>query len=552
MTRKSILLLKPGILSLKNSIKSTSRGAVLRRLPFTALGLIFWVLFYIGTYKVVSYIRGIEIFGELIAVKLLSMVFFSLLGFLLLSNLITAISSFYLSRDIPFLVSKPVGHSDILVFKTFQTVVSSSWMVLSFIPPVFIGFGTAYGAPSSYYIFVFLFFILFILITAGIGISATHVLTRLFPAKKVRDVFLFTGLLLFLLAYFVFRSSVPENTENPIELIETVMAFKTDSPLMPSTWITESAMSILRGRSMDFLYIVLLASNSVFFLMLSLTVGERLFRGNLERLQTGGSRRQPASRLERKRGVKSFYPGPGLALLYKDTKLFLRDTAQWSQLLIILALAFVYIYNFKSLPLDVLLEFTPLAEEIIVLVNMLMAGLVLSAVAARFLYSSVSLEGQAFQTVKVSPIGMKRFLLSKFVYGSVPVTVLTLSIMALTNLLLDVRGMLMFASMAALFLLCISISGLGTGLGAIHPRFKYENIASVSISLGGMTFMLLAFGVVLLTLALVAWPFYAYYRTGGPVCSVTALSVILMLAVNSLVFYLPMRAGIRKLRDMNL
>ena len=80
------------------------------------------------------------------------MTFFSLLGFLIMSNIIAAISSFYLSKDIPLLLSKPVEIRDILRLKTFEAFINSSWMVLSFMPPVFIAYGISYGAPAGYYL----------------------------------------------------------------------------------------------------------------------------------------------------------------------------------------------------------------------------------------------------------------------------------------------------------------------------------------------------------------------------------------------------------------
>ncbi|MBI4689238.1 MAG: hypothetical protein HY754_03070 [Nitrospirae bacterium] len=90
-----ILLIRPKILSLKNSLGAK---IVLKRLPFVLLGIGFWLFLYIGSYKVLSYIRGIEFFGEILSEKLFSMTCFSLLGFLILSNIITGISAFYLSR----------------------------------------------------------------------------------------------------------------------------------------------------------------------------------------------------------------------------------------------------------------------------------------------------------------------------------------------------------------------------------------------------------------------------------------------------------------------
>ena len=100
------------------------------------------------------------------------------------------------------------------------------------------------------------------------------------------------------------------------------------------------------------------------------------------------------------------------AMFYKDIKIFFGDTGQWSQVFIIGTLIMIYVYNFKSIPINALSGF-PFIKEIMVLVNLVLSGLVLSAVSARFIYASVSLEGQAFWIIRTSPVDMNRFIRSK-------------------------------------------------------------------------------------------------------------------------------------------
>jgi len=540
------LLLKPKILSVKNSI---SARIVLRRLPFIAIGVGFWILFYIGTYKVLSYIRDIAFFGEVLSKKLFSMTFFSLLGFLILSNIITAISSFYLSRDIPFFLSKPLRMRDVIRLKSFETIQNSSWMVMSFIPPVFIAYGISYNASAAYYIFLSLAFFMFILMAGGIGISIGHMLTRLFPAKRARNALLGTGIMLFVALYFILRSIIPAGLSTPEGLISSVMSFRTESPFLPSYWITEAIAPVLNGERLDIFYSFVLSGSAVFFLLLSALIGNKLYRGNIERIQPSGEKAGAGF-------LRRYYPQGNAAIFYKDIKSFFRDTGQWSQVFIIGALIMVYIYNFKSIPMNIISELSPLIKEIMVLVNMVLAGLVLSAVAARFIYASVSLEGQAFWVIRTSPVDMDRFLLSKFLFGSVPVALLMVFLVFVTNMAMDVRGLLMYVSIGTVLMLCVSVSGLGTGLGAIYPKFKYENIASVSMSIGGMAFMVISFSIVLVTLFLESWIFYAYNFKAGIDGSLNisgkiqiAISFILILLINAAAFYIPIRIGRKKIQE---
>ena len=544
--KKTLLLLIPKILSFKNS---TTLKAFLRRLPFIFIGLIFWLVFYMGSYEVLKFIRGIFFFGEIISRKLLSMTFFSLGIFLVLSNIITALSSFYMSKDIPFLMSEPIGIKEILRLKTIETISNSSWMVISFIPPFFIAYGVSYNAPLRFYLMLILTFIPFLLMAGGIGITAAHLLTRIFSIKKLRLSLLATGLSLFLSFYLLVRSQWSISPESPERFFNAMLNIKTDSPLMPSFWITEAVMPFLKRQTPDAFHLFLLISGAVFMLVLSGAIGKWLYTHNLDRIQ-------PSKRHGTTEGKEGFYPGSNLAVLWKDVKIFFRDTGQWAQLFIISALIFIYIYNFRTLPLKTLSEIFPFMKEFMVLINMLMAGLVLSAVSARFLYSSISLEGMAFWIIRTSPVTVKKLLRSKFLYGFIPVTVILLAVVFITNIAMGTDHLLMLLSGVTIFILCISISGLGTGMGAMYPRFRYENIASISTSPGGMLFMLFAFSVVLLTVSLEAWSFYSYKKAvlSGSATSYMQIGLlvtagILIITLNSLAFFIPMKMGKKRLEE---
>ena len=59
------------------------------------------------------------------------------LSILLLSNVITALSSFFLARDLDLLVAAPVDWLRLYGAKLFETCVHSSWMVVLLAVPMF-------------------------------------------------------------------------------------------------------------------------------------------------------------------------------------------------------------------------------------------------------------------------------------------------------------------------------------------------------------------------------------------------------------------------------
>ena len=537
-----LLLLKPVFLSLRNSMDAAT---VSRRLPLAVVGAVFWGLFYFATRRLLEIIRGIDFFGEMLAERLFSMIFFSLAGFLILSNIIASISSFYLSRDLPFLLTRPLRVHDILRFKTFMTLASSSWMVAAFLAPVLIAYGANYHAPVMYYLLMPAAFALFLLMTAGIGISLAHLLTRVFPARRSRDVFVVAVVVLFLFFYFVIRSAMPGNLTPPEMVIGPIMKFAPASPLFPDYWMTMTVYPLLTGKKPDFFYAFVLFINAAFFLQLCSLAGRVFYLPNIERLL-------PSEKRSGGGFLGKMYPGQSYALIYKDAIIFFRDRGQWSQVFIILALIAVYLYNFNAVPLDVIAGVTPLAKEIMVMINMVMAGLVLSAVAARFLYTAVSLEGMAFWVIRTSPVDLRKFLRLKLIYGCIPLCFLIASLVGLTNSALGVGGSLMIASVGTSLILCISVSGLAIGLGAAYPNFKHENIASVSVSSGAMVFMLLAFGLVVMTVSLESLIYYLLAVRPSATCGVPVIlqiagSASSIFMLNWAACYFPMREGAKRL-----
>lgn len=540
------LFLRQKILMLKNSF---SVGNLIRRLPFIALGIGFWFLLYYSTYRGLFFLKGTGAYGEIISERLLSLVLFVITVFLAISTVITSLSTFYLSRDIPFLLSNPLETGDILKLKSFESVVLSSWTVVLFVEPVFIAYGTSYHAPALYYAVSFFAFFLLVLTVAGIGMTAAHLLTKVFPAKRSRAILLGLGLVLFLTFYFVIKFNLPHGYGYPEDFLRSFTVFKTNSPLLPGYWVMGTVLPLIKRGTPDFFHLTLLLGSSAFFLLLARFVGARFYRDNVEKIQPSGHLRPSLS--------ERSYPGPGSAVFFKDSRIFFRDAGQWPQIFIIGALLVVYLYNFKTIPLGAIMGLSPFAKQILVVVNLFMAGLVLIALAARFLYTSVSFEGRAFWVIKSAPLSINRFLWSKFLLGCIPLTAFVVFLVSLTDCILKVNGTLLVLSEATALLLSVSVCGMSAGLGAAFPKFEYENIASVAVGLGAMTFMLLALGLVTATLSAGAWNYYLWatkLRGNGPHMAEgirIILSIVFVFLINAAAFYLPMRAGVRKLQTMH-
>jgi ABC-2 type transport system permease protein len=221
------------------------------------------------------------------------------------------------------------------------------------------------------------------------------------------------------------------------------------------------------------------------------------------------------------------------------------------------ALIVVYLYNFKVLPIDKAPIKTFYLQNILSFLNMGLAGFVLAAVAVRFVFPAVSIEGQAFWVIRSAPVPLKTFLWVKFWTYLGPLLILSETLVVLSNKLLSVTPFMMGLSTITVFFMVFGITAMGVGLGAAYPNFRLENMAQVATGFGGMLFMFLCMGFVGSVIVLEAGSVYTIFMTRlrGEVIPLDhwmwiTLSFVLVAAINVLAVFWPMRLGVERLSRM--
>src|SRR3982751_2027526 len=144
------LLLRPKWLTARARAMANERGRTTRFGLLAFIGMLFWVFIYTLLYKLLVYFRGVPDLGPFLAGKLLGMILIGFFSILLLSNIITALSSFFLARDLDLLVGAPVDWLKLYAAKLLETGVNSSWMVVLLAVPMFTAFGSAYHGGGGF------------------------------------------------------------------------------------------------------------------------------------------------------------------------------------------------------------------------------------------------------------------------------------------------------------------------------------------------------------------------------------------------------------------
>lgn len=556
-----ILLLKAKILSYKNSSTSEEKTRLLRFIIFFSVALLFWLGTFLIFFRVLSYFSGIEVIGVLLASRLLSMVFLTFFSLLIFSNVITALSTYFLSDDLQLLNSTPVTLSSLFAGRFIENIVNSSWTVLFFSFPVFLAYGLVYRASLLYYLTLVGVIVPFLLLSAALGIVLILMLVHIFPARRLKDIIMIASIFLVVAVFLFIRFLQPEQLVNPESfylVMDYISNLKTPtSPLIPSQWAANAISPFLFGYPEDWgFFLLLLWSTALAFVVMGEWVFKRIYYDAWSKAQEAKS-----AKLSRSKVVNRVldillkpFPSPIRVVVLKDLKTFLRDTNQWPQLFLIGALVVIYIYNFSVLPLEKSPMPTFYLENLLSFINLGLAAFVISAIAVRFTFPSISLEGKSFWIVKSSPLDLRQLVWSKFwlnfLFLLIPAEILIIT----TDLLMNATHFMLWLSAVTIGGMTLGITSLGIGFGAYFPRFKAENVSQIATGFGGMMYMIVAVSFIGLVVILEARPVYLFFMskirsiplTGAELTEMVML-LFMALVLNVLAFILPMKLGLKKL-----
>jgi len=556
-----LTLVRPRVLSFKNAsfFRGNKQGSLIKLLLFGGIGFTFWGGIFAVSFRVLRYFKGVEELGDLLAFKLLSMILITLLSLLIFSSILTSLSKLFLSKDLNLVHAMPVSTYRIFLARWIESTLDSSWMVVIYLLPVFLAYGIVFNAGLFYYVTVGSAILSLAVIASCLSAMIVVSAVVLIPANRIRNLFVFLGLLLFILLFIAFRLLKPERLVNP-EVFSTALmylsALKTPNlPYLPSTWAFDGIQAAINGSIVETLFHMGLSWSCVGMMMfLMIIMADRLYLAGLSKAQTS-----PARLLKHKiSGDRIFFflPAPLKALVVKEIKSFFRDQTQWSQIFLIGGLVLIYIFNFKALPLEKAPINTVYLQNLLSFLNVGLASFVLIAVAGRFVYPAISNENEAFWIVKSSPISLRQFLWVKYFIYLLPLLILTEILIIVTNIFLNVTPFMMFLSTITIFFMVPGVVGIGIGFGAAYPNFKSENPAQSVTSFGGLLFMILCAAFVGGIVMLEAGPVYNLFMAGFHQRTLSILewvwiigSFSLSLIICMLALILPMRFGERKLAE---
>ena len=527
------------------------------RLPPWTVGVLVFSLavclvLYKVVVKVVTYFHSQNELGILLSLKIFQMAWITMFAMLIFSCMVSAVSTLFLSQDNEIIFAAPVPTSDIFFMRYVTTSIYTSWMMIVFSIPIFAAYGTVFQASIFYWPLMLGTIIATAAIATTFGMGFTVVLVNLFPARRTKDIILYLSICFGIFIYIIFRLMRPEDLVNPDKyghFIDYLSALSTPAaPYIPAAWASNLLSSYLLDREIDFLVAALLCITPIALFFLGEWAMERWFL-------SGFTKSQESFGGYRKFFTHTKYNRSALQWIFrKEAKLFLRDSAEWSQLFMIGALVIVYLYNFKVLPVQRSMFEEEYVTNLISFLNIGLTGFVVASLAARFVYPSIGAEGGSFYIIMSSPLSTARYMLHKYLFYLVPFTGLALILLVVSNSLINIEGPMWWISIFTGLIITWTVLAMALGFGAIYADFKAENRAAALGGIGAILFLFTAIAFEMAIIFLGGAPVFrvmkSWLRTGiMPVNDLLTLVawILVSIAISLFLALFFIKRGINKL-----
>src|SRR5215213_177348 len=569
----------------RTQLRQLFTTARLRTFLVVGLSLFFWfglfLLFYAGFQFIVVNIAPAGAPYHAQTVRFVFHLFFASLNVMLVfSSGIILYTGLYKSPETDHLLTLPARPERVVLYKFQEAVFFSSWGFFLLASPIMIAYGIVAGAPSYYYMLLLPLIISFVYIPSGVGALCCLLIIHKLPQLRRIIVAALAIAVIAMVAPPIWRTiNSPQSKLFGTEWFQdTLHRFRfTEQEWLPSTWLTNGLLEAARPPAVivadkvgdlpivqSVLYLALLVSNALFFHVLTVWAAKHWFRVSYANFACRRTRKRSmlTAYSDRIAGVLlSRFPLPIQLLLIKDWRLLRRDPVQWSQFLIffgLLALYFLNVDRFNNPHSDI--GYVTWINMVSFL-NLAVVGLILSTFTTRFIYPMISLEGHCFWILGLLPIHRDTILWSKFLFASIGSWIPCSLLVLLSDLMLNVPLMVIGVHQLTCVLLCLGLSSIAVGFGAMMPNFRETSPSKIAAGFGGTLNLVLSALYIMVVVVLTALPCHFYLLTGNqpffaPFGNPDYLRIWLVVGtgaavvVGAVATIVPLRRGLRAFREL--
>jgi ABC-2 type transport system permease protein len=567
----------------RNQLKYLFTQSRLRTSLVIGLSVFFWVglfiLFYSGFDFVVAQVGPPGATYHAQTVRFVFTLFFvSLQVMLVFSAGIILYGGLFASRETTLLMVLPIRDERLVFYRFQEALFFSSWGFFLLASPMIVAYGMVVEAPWYYYAYLPALVIAFAYIPCALGALACLILVSHLPQLR-KAIVCGVALVVIVIAYHsIWRTLDIAGSEllGATWFMETFQRFEfTRGEWLPSTWLSNALLDAARPQGPDPAdlpwlesgkYLIVLLSNALILHLLVLWSGRRLFRASYSGLYSGQAR-QTRPRMAGIDVVTDWMMGPFSReirlLIIKDLRLFRRDPVQWSQFLIFFGLLLLYFANidrFRQHRADLSVMAW---VNIVSFLNLAVVGLILSTFTTRFIYPLISLEGRRFWILGRLPVDRDTILWGKFLFAACGSWLPCAGLVLISDLMLDVSVLAILVHQVICLFLCVGLSGMAVGLGALMPNFSDQSPSKIAAGFGGTLNLVLSALYILVIVLLTARPCHFYLLEGrGELTSSffrhgyldlwMGAGIVVSLTIALVVTLVPMHLGLKAFRRLEV
>ncbi len=512
---------------------------------------------FIFTKDVLYYLLVQIKIGSFLLHRFISVILFMFFIAVNLGNIIVSYSTMYKSAEVNYLLTKPLSYSKIFVIKFLDNFFYSSTTLLLIISAVFAGYAYYFNiSPVIYLLIIFFIIIPFMLTAASLGAVVLMLLIK--AAKKFGT----KKTLLFLASVYALSLIIFFRFSNPVDLVSQVMVFYPDTNryfgfldnpiirLFPNFWAADALYWISSGQILkSFPDIVEQILVSVIFfssaVLLSIKWYRQTWKYSLEIFQS------PGIKNKKRKGIFSFdmrysrFPQAEV-IVKKEFWTFTREPAQWIHFSIMLLLIIIFLSGLSGVDFNLFPAYDAKLRTVIYLVVFLFNAFLLSALALRFVFPGVSIEGETFWKIRSAPVKDTKLIRIKFL--------LYFTVMLLIGETLNYFSQSKFP--AQLFIpsalntafICLALTSLNFGLGGLYSDFKEKSAIRIASSQGATITFLLSMAYLVFIVSVQFNPLYNFFKLEDGSTAGLLNPVMITAIVSVITAVTSMTAGLKSLR----
>lgn len=498
-----------------SAVRLTRKDAAISEILKNLVILVVYSGFAVGIYKFNTEIIRLLLeeykIGLFLFHRFGSIIFFMVFLTVSAGNILVGFATFYRSKEVNYLITKPVAFDKIFIVKFFDNFFYSSGTLLIIIFAALLAYGQYFNAGVGFYLFSYFFVIFpYILLAGCLGILLLFLLIKI--AEKIGAKPTLTILIaIYLVSLFVFfRLNDPAELVTRSTLLQARLSLylgMMDSPflrLFPATWVSDTFYWISRDlNNLAIPSVLLLVITTGTALGTMYLTGKRFFFKSYQivsELSAKGTSAAPVA-TEWKKPFSLFGTRFGV-LLRKELMLFLREPVQVIHLALMILLIIIFAGSIGGRPFRMFMSYDPQTQTTVYIVFFLFVHFLIASLALRFVFPHLSLEGETFWRLRSVPFNIKSYAAVKYLIMLTLLLLLGLGLNQYANRRFD--GTIYLLSLYASFFSVITLTSINFGCGGLFANFKEKNPIRISSSQGASIAFLISMGFIILEIILLS------------------------------------------------